>query len=115
MPSSPIPGVEFVLVSWNYDLVNDLFPLSEAALILATPLSWRLPHDKLIWHYDVKCAFSVKNVTRLLLLVILRHLLGIQLQGECRFGKLCGRLMFWVKFRCVFGGGVGTFCPLMII
>ncbi|XP_068314835.1 uncharacterized protein [Pyrus communis] len=72
MPSSPVPGVEFTAniivtksTSWNYDLVNKLFLPSDAALILATPLSWSLPPDKLIWHYDAKCVFSVKSAYKI--------------------------------------------------
>ncbi|KAB2625062.1 hypothetical protein D8674_016722 [Pyrus ussuriensis x Pyrus communis] len=63
MPSSSVAGVEYIAdlivaetASWNYNLVNELFPPCEAALILATPLSCRLHPDKLIWHYDAKCA-----------------------------------------------------------
>ncbi|KAM1774942.1 hypothetical protein ACFX12_044251 [Malus domestica] len=50
MPPSPIVGVEYVAelivpetTSWNINLVKDLFPPDEAALILVTPLSCRLP------------------------------------------------------------------------
>ncbi|KAB2623536.1 hypothetical protein D8674_038828 [Pyrus ussuriensis x Pyrus communis] len=61
MPHSPTVGVEYVAnlivpetASWNINLVNELFLLNEAAMILATPLSCRLSSDKLIWHYDAK-------------------------------------------------------------
>ncbi|KAM1225449.1 hypothetical protein ACFX13_044917 [Malus domestica] len=50
MPPSPIVGVEYMAelivpetTSWNINLVKDLFPPDEAALILVTPLSCRLP------------------------------------------------------------------------
>lgn len=67
MPS-PFVGVEYVSdlidvvsASWNNNLVSNLFLLEEVALILAIPLSYWLPPDKLIWHYDAKSLFSVKS------------------------------------------------------
>lgn len=50
---------------WNSDLVHNLFPHSDAALILATPLSWRLPPNKMIWHYDVNGVFFVKSAYKI--------------------------------------------------
>lgn len=45
----------------NIPLLSHLFSDVEVQSILSLSLSFRLPNDKLIWHYDRKGIFSVKS------------------------------------------------------
>lgn len=116
MHSFSVVGVEYVadlivveMTSWNIILVTDLFLLDEAAMILATSLSCRLPSDKLIWHYDAKGFFSVRSAYK----VTLRLHLRSRVRGALRCGKLYGGRLYRVKQRCVVGRLAEIFCLLV--
>jgi hypothetical protein len=47
--------------SWNMNLVRQIFSPFEAQQILNIPLSWRLPNDKRIWHWERDGNFSVRS------------------------------------------------------
>ncbi|GAU48804.1 hypothetical protein TSUD_406370 [Trifolium subterraneum] len=47
--------------SWNRNLISQIFSPFEAQQILNIPLSWRLPNDKLIWHWEKDGNFSVRS------------------------------------------------------
>lgn len=56
------PGIR----RWDYDLVNDLFSVQEAQIILRTPLSNRVIADSWYWICSDNGLFSVKSCYRLL-------------------------------------------------
>ena len=45
--------------AWNKELVNENFPPSEVKQILSMPLSWRYPHDSMVWHYTKMGFYTV--------------------------------------------------------
>jgi hypothetical protein len=47
--------------SWNYRLIRDIFSDFEAQQIINLPLSWRLPNDRRIWHWERDGNFSVRS------------------------------------------------------
>lgn len=53
-------------LSWNMPLIRSVFMERDAALIISLPLSFRKPHDSLIWNGNKKGLFSVKSAYYLL-------------------------------------------------
>ena len=51
--------------SWKRDLIRNVFSPFEAKQILNIPLSWRLPEDKRIWHWEKNGRYSVRSAHRL--------------------------------------------------
>ncbi|PNY16580.1 ribonuclease H, partial [Trifolium pratense] len=51
---------------WDKNLVQNCFNSFEAEQILNIPLSWRLPADKLIWHWEKNGEFSVRSAYHML-------------------------------------------------
>lgn len=47
---------------WNNDLIYSIFFPFEARKILSIPLSFRLPEDRLVWHYTKDRNYSVSQV-----------------------------------------------------
>jgi len=47
--------------SWKRDLVRNVFSAFEAKQILNLPLSWRLPPDRRIWHWESDGNYSVTS------------------------------------------------------
>ncbi|OMO99000.1 reverse transcriptase [Corchorus capsularis] len=46
---------------WNRDLIRTIFNEADAEAILQIPLSYRLRHDILVWHFDNKGFYSIKS------------------------------------------------------
>lgn len=105
----------FNFIFFKHTLCVPFIYLRDATLILATPLSHRLPLDKLMWHYDLKGLFLVKSAYKLLSICVIRLLLRTQVLLVSLCGKLFGNPMSLVKWKCVLGGLVFISClPVLI-
>lgn len=51
---------------WKRDLIFASFNIFEAQQIVNLPISLRLPHDKLIWHWENHGDYSVRTAYHLL-------------------------------------------------
>lgn len=47
--------------TWNVSLLEEQFEQPDIDLILTIPLSHRITHDKVIWHYDSKGRFWTRS------------------------------------------------------
>jgi hypothetical protein len=46
---------------WNRNLIREIFSPFEAQQIFNIPLSWRLPNDNMIWHWERHGDYSVRS------------------------------------------------------
>ncbi|XP_061999061.1 uncharacterized protein LOC133716365 [Rosa rugosa] len=54
-------GVPHDSCTWKASLLESTFSPEDCEIITSIPLSFRLPPDRIIWHYDPKGIFSVKS------------------------------------------------------
>ncbi|KAL6131080.1 hypothetical protein ACLB2K_069458 [Fragaria x ananassa] len=52
---------------WMMDWLKELFMKDDVEMIRRIPLSFRLPEDKLVWHFDTHGSYSVKSGYRIAL------------------------------------------------
>lgn len=75
-PTTPLEYVSDLIDSESCTLkesvVETIFSPEDCELINLIPLSTRLPPDRMIWHYDPKCLFSVKSAYALAIDMILQ-------------------------------------------
>jgi hypothetical protein len=105
---------------WDRSKVLNTFEASDAAQILALPLSDRQISDRCVWHPDSKDIFSIKSAYRLVLTLQFSEDLPTSI-GEStqeiilyRFGRRFGMLIFLLRQRFAFGKRGFIFSPLRI-
>jgi len=66
--------IDFDLMRWNVNVIQQVFSPYEAGIISSMPLSSRLPEDKLVWPAEKNGIFSVKSAYHILCNTNLSHL-----------------------------------------
>lgn len=57
--------IDYDLMGWKVDMLNNLFSPQDADLIKSIPISIGEREDKLVWHYTKDRIFSVRNAYHL--------------------------------------------------
>ncbi|TQD80283.1 hypothetical protein C1H46_034181 [Malus baccata] len=53
--------IDPVMLSWRFDVLSALFSEEEVSMIWSMPISFRLPADRLIWHFYNWGLYTVKS------------------------------------------------------